>query len=95
MHVCAHMCCLMGPRQRKAWGPKWTPPPPSIDALSLLGLVKPVTVPPLQALDGHLTVFILTLGESSKTPKEGKAFSSGRWNAKIQQDKEHAQDWGP
>lgn len=54
-----------------------------------------MTVPPLQALDGHLTVFILTLGESSKTPKEGKAFSSGRWNAKIQQDKEHAQDWGP
>lgn len=72
VHVCAHMCCVMGSWQRRAWGPKWTPPPPSSDALSLLGgrnqrggLVRPVTV--LQAPDGHLTVFYSrALGESSK-----------------------------
>lgn len=33
-----------------------------------------MTVPPLQAPDGHLTVFTLTLGESSKTPRKGRPF---------------------
>ena len=33
-----------------------------------------MTVPPLQAPDGHLTVFILTLGESSKTPRKGRPY---------------------